>query len=224
MPANLKDSDFEITQISHELKNSVTFISSSLQLISKEHPEALSYHYWPSVLDEVHHLHQLLNDISQFQTGNLLFMETISFQRFAKDLLEILRPTLLEKGQNLYLDLPEKMITISLDKHKIRQVLENLIKNASEASDYKNNIYWKVSLDKDFLINEIIDEGQGLCPEHIPTLFDPFVTTKASGTGLGLPICKKIVENHQGHIYCHPNKQKGSTFGFRIPYSVKTKI
>lgn len=224
MSAQLTDSKVEIAQISHELRNPVAFINSSLQLISKEHPEVQSYHYWKNVVEEVQHLRQLLNDISSLQAGNSIFMETVSFHSFATSLLDSLLPALLEKEQALCLELPQKPISISLDKHKIRQVLENLIKNASEASPAGSTIHWKISITEDYLINEITDPGIGITPGYEHTLFNPFVTTKPTGTGLGLSICKEIVERHGGCIYYHDNKPVGTTFGFRIPYSINTKI
>lgn len=224
MSTQLTGSKFEIAQISHEIRNPIAFIYSSLQLISKEHPEVKSYHYWKNVVDEVQHLRLLLNDISYLQAGSSLLPETIAFHTFATNLLESLSPALLERNQTLHLELPKNPLRLTLDKHKIQQVLENLIKNASDASPAGNTIYWKVSIDNGCLINEITDYGSGIAPDYEHTLFEPFVTTKPTGTGLGLPICKEIVEHHQGCIYYHSNIPSGTTFGFRIPYSINTKI
>lgn len=224
MSTQLTESKFEIAQVSHELRNPVSFIYSSLQLISKEHPEVRNYHYWDNVLDEVQHLRLLLNDISCLQAGSSLLKENISFHSFAMSLLESLSPALLERNQTLHLELPDNPLLLSLDKHKIQQVLENLIKNASDASSAGKPVHWKVFIRNQFLYNEITDYGCGIAPDYESMIFEPFVTTKPTGTGLGLPICKEIIERHQGCIYYHTNIPNGTTFGFRLPYSINTNI
>lgn len=217
MPVSTTNSKLELAQISHELRNPIALISSSLQLLSKEHPEITTCHYWDSITEEISHLGSLLNDICSLQAGSTLFPEITSFHSFATNLLEKLLPGLMEKEQALCLQLPQESISIQIDRHKIRQVIENLIRNASDASPVGSTIYWKIFVKDNCMVNEITDQGSGIPEDASNTLFQPFVTTKPSGTGLGLPICKEIIENHDGCIYFHKNSPSGTTFGFRIP-------
>lgn len=217
MSTQINDSRLQIAQISHELKNPVAFINSSLQLLSGEHPEITKSRYWKNIMEEFKHLHCLLNDLCSLHAGSTLFPETVAYDSFAANLLDTLLPSLLERQQNLCLKLPHENLCLSMDKHKIRQVLENLIQNASDASPAGSTIYWKISTKNGYLINEITDRGKGISATYEDSLFQPFFTSKSNGTGLGLPICREIIESHQGALYFYNNTDSGATFGFQLP-------
>lgn len=209
--------NFEIAQISHELANPITLIYSSLQRLEKEHPELITYSHWDGVMDEIRHMQQLLQDLRLMQTCSIPNKTSFSYNDFAQEIAHSFYPYLQEKNQTLLLQCPSELPFLNADRLKLRQVVENLIKNASEASPSDAIIAWRIHRDTDTLVNEIIDSGSGITPGYEPLLFEPFITTKPTGTGLGLTICKQIIESHTGTLSYEKNPSGGTTFSFCLP-------
>ncbi|MCD6525397.1 MAG: PAS domain S-box protein, partial [Desulfuromonas sp.] len=106
---------------------------------------------------------------------------------------------------------------IPLDEDLIRQVLWNMFKNAAESMPEGGTIVNHVSLDDEELVITIKDNGVGIDEETIEKLFTPFFTTKLYGTGLGLPICQRIIEAHNGTIKINSAVGKGTVISLRFP-------
>jgi signal transduction histidine kinase len=106
---------------------------------------------------------------------------------------------------------------VSIDGLRIKQVLINLLINAVEASSEGDVVKVCGYEEKGNFLIEIIDCGCGIPTDKREEIFSPFFTTKQGGTGLGLPIAKKIVEAHQGYLEVQNNSEKGVTFKVNIP-------
>ena len=107
-------------------------------------------------------------------------------------------------------------IVIDIDKHKIYQVLLNLLKNALEATDEGKNVM--VSLEKidGEAVIKIKDEGKGIPSEVLPKIFRAYFSTKDSGSGIGLTLSKKIIEKHNGELTLISNSQDGCEFQINL--------
>ncbi|QXE90886.1 sensor histidine kinase [Geomonas subterranea] len=105
------------------------------------------------------------------------------------------------------------------DPEKLRQAFLNLMLNAIQASAEGGSVQVATSFDREAGLVEIriSDQGAGIAPDAIAQIFEPFFTTKGSGTGLGLPITKKIIEGHGGSVEVTSEPGKGATFKVRIP-------
>jgi C4-dicarboxylate-specific signal transduction histidine kinase len=121
----------------------------------------------------------------------------------------------------LKLDLHPNVPMIAGDKVQLQQVLINLVINGIEAMAETSG--WQVSLAictqrhrDDGVIVSVIDTGTGIDPKHIDTLFNPFFTTKPNGMGMGLSICRSIIEAHGGEIWASNNGRLGATFNFSL--------
>ena len=107
--------------------------------------------------------------------------------------------------------------TIKVDSAKIERVVINLIKNAIEAMPNGGTLEIVSIQSTDYLALAFSDTGIGMPQEVIAKLFTPLFTTKAGGMGLGLPICKRIVEAHSGKISVQSIPNKGTTFTLELP-------
>ena len=199
-------------RIAHEIKNPLTPIQLSAERIKRKfHRE----------VDEADKLDQM-TDVIIRQTGDLRRIVD-EFSKFARmpepvlknsDLTELVRDavTLQEAGQpgvRIVSDLPNGPVMAELDDTMVGQALTNLIKNAGEAIETLKEkggvvtvipeIRVSLSISDDTAILRIEDNGIGL-PEDRARLFEPYVTTRDKGTGLGLPIVKKIIEEHGGTL------------------------
>jgi signal transduction histidine kinase len=115
------------------------------------------------------------------------------------------------------IDLPP----IAGNREQLQQVLLNLIANAMEAMDgvmtRPRMLHVSAAREGDEVLIELRDTGTGIDPAHTSRIFDPFVTTKVRGSGLGLPICRSIVEAHAGRLRASPAVPHGSVFAFTLP-------
>lgn len=120
----------------------------------------------------------------------------------------------------VHLDLEPDLPPVLADRVQIQQTLINLIRNAVDAmrASTRRELHVQTSLDGEGTIRvDVGDSGPGLPPDVMARLFQPFVTTKASGMGIGLSICQSIVQAHDGRIWATPNENGGVTFSFTLP-------
>jgi two-component system sensor kinase FixL len=123
-------------------------------------------------------------------------------------------------GVRVAFDLDQKVDAVLVDKVQIQQVLLNLIRNAVEAmadSTRRELTVTSGAATGQMVQINIVDTGPGLAPEVAERLFQPFVTTKAQGMGVGLSICRTIVEAHGGQIWAEPNPSGGTVFHLTLP-------
>ena len=103
------------------------------------------------------------------------------------------------------------------DSDQIHQVLLNLLLNAVQAIDTSGSVRVEIcTLEEDAAIS-VTDTGRGIAPEHLPNIFRPFYTTKGNGTGLGLSLARRIVEEHHGRIEVTSEVGKGTKFVLILP-------
>jgi signal transduction histidine kinase len=105
----------------------------------------------------------------------------------------------------------------SCDPEKIKQVLINLVKNAAEAMPEGGSVRLVTRSEPGWACLDVIDTGKGIPPEHLEAMFTPFFTTKKGGSGLGLSVCFKLIQDHGGRIEVKSELHKGSTFSVLLP-------
>jgi signal transduction histidine kinase len=103
------------------------------------------------------------------------------------------------------------------DERLLRQVLENLTRNAAEAIEKQGVVRIETDVIDRFLVIRVKDTGRGIPAEVQSKLFEPFFTTKAQGTGLGLATSQQIIFEHNGHLLVESQPGKGSTFTTLLP-------
>ncbi len=125
-------------------------------------------------------------------------------------------------GTQIIVDLPENLPKIVVDRIMIEQVLLNLFKNGIEAmsdmpAERRRLTLQAEQVDERMLEITVADQGHGLAEEDSEKIFAPFYTTKAEGMGIGLAICRSIIEFHQGRLWVEPRREGGSVFHFTVP-------
>jgi two-component system sensor kinase FixL len=126
-----------------------------------------------------------------------------------------------ERGVHVRVERDRAIERVLVDKVQVQQVILNLIRNALEAMEAsaRRELLVKVSADRDDMVRiTVADSGPGISPEIADRLFQPFVTTKGGqGMGVGLSICRSIIEGHGGRIWTEPNPGGGTIFQFTVP-------
>lgn len=201
-------------RIAHEIKNPLTPIQLSAERIKRKFGRQMSP-------EDAETLDQLTGVIVR-QTGDLRRIVD-EFSRFARmpepdrrehDIVRLVRDAVLLQdgalhGARLSSDLPEGALVMEFDATMISQAITNLVKNAGEAIEglqekgapdgWDPEVRVSLAIEEEAVTIRIADNGIGL-PEDRSRLFEPYVTTRAKGTGLGLPIVKKIIEEHGGTL------------------------
>ena len=185
------------------------------------------------VISEGERLTHLINDVldlAKIEAGKMEWSsENVSMAEVAERAISATASLFDQKKLILEKEIEKNLPVISGDKDKLIQVIINLISNAVKFTD-SGCITCRVHQKKNELIVDISDTGIGIAPEDHAAVFEQFkqvggdtLTDKPKGTGLGLPICKEIVEHHKGRIWLESKPGKGSTFSFALPLSKTEK-
>lgn len=213
----LDSHQYTLSKISHEIRNPLTLIYSTLQLIESQHPETKTFQYWEEMHNDIEFMISLLEDLSSFNNGERIKKTSFSSHEFLSCICLSFAAALSEDSIEFTSSIPDDLPVISGDKLKLNEVLMNLLKNARESITHNGTISLRAYEKDHLLCIEITDTGCGICPEYLDTLFDTFVTHKTEGTGLGLAIAKRIIEAHGGAIHVTSNVGSGSTFTVFLP-------
>ena len=205
-----------LSTISHEIRNPVTLINSYLQLISAAHPEVGKFEYWDTVGEEMQHLKVLLTELSDFNNSMRIHPISLDMNTWLPAYTLHARAflhTLFHTGDAsvpFYVTLAPDLPVIPADPDKLQQVLDNLIRNAAEAIAegsitsnaplVSGQITLSAKTDESVLLLSVADNGCGITPEQLPHLFEPFISYKRTGSGLGLSIAERILRAHHGTI------------------------
>lgn len=147
--------------------------------------------------------------------------EAISLPAVIAEIMVLAKPDAHRAGIAVTVDLPDELPEVWGDKVQIEQVLLNLLRNSIDAlaalPDGPREIHLAAGAVNGRVEISVTDNGPGVPPERVPELFDPFFTTKPSGMGLGLPICRSIVESLGGNLWLDSNGPEGARFCFTLP-------
>ncbi|MCB5265142.1 MAG: cyclic nucleotide-binding domain-containing protein [Candidatus Cloacimonetes bacterium] len=209
------------SKIIHDIKTPLTVIVLTAQLI--ENLFQGSEEFTQSIVKQTRLIDQLVREILDFSRGveTTPLIQKVDLTRFFDDFKEINDTAL--KGRNIAFVVDNKVHDfVYFDEAKILRVLMNLIKNSSEAMDSNKEIKLAASMNSGWLQISVIDNGPGIPPQMRDKIFEPFVTNgKTHGTGLGLPICRKLVQEHKGRLEYIPLEPTGCRFDIRIPQTIK---
>jgi signal transduction histidine kinase len=150
-----------------------------------------------------------------------LNMEEFDLVELVKDLLKDLKNQIRDKKMSLFLKSNQESISLVADKLRLSQVFLNIINNAINVAQQGEIIVFLERQDDNTVLVRITDNGPGIPSNLKDKIFNKFVTGSKSGTGLGLYICKNIIEKHGGKIWADNNKNKGANFNFTMPMTRK---
>lgn len=207
-----KDIEFLLSKFSHEIRNPLTTLYSTVQLIEMKNPEVKDIPHWSSLTYDIEYINQLLDELSNFAKSERLNPETIEFRPFLEKLSLSFAASIAQSEVEYISKIDPSITQITGDKTKLQEVFLNLLKNAYEATKPDKTIRFTALLEGDSVVITVQDSGCGISEEQLPTIFQPFVTYKKNGTGLGLAICDHIIKAHGGTISVESTVGVGTTF------------
>ena len=137
------------------------------------------------------------------------------------DALHLVRNDMLHRGVNVQLELAGNLPAIDGDRILLQQVLLNFVMNGCDAMEelplpHLLRVRSCASADGGVCV-EVLDHGHGIAPSILPVMFEPFETTKPGGMGMGLAVCRNIIESHRGHVFARALPEGGASVGFELP-------
>ena len=200
------------SRIAHDLKQPLTVMTTYADMLTPEILSKLDFkdrEKWLRLQNSILDMNRIIEDV-------LDFARTTEIKKKKSSLLRILKLSLnpVKSTYGIVINLPENDVTLSCDPRKIEGVISNLLSNAVQALDGQGEIDIIMSADSGFVTIQVRDSGPGISEEHLERIFEPMFTTKKTGTGLGLVICKSIIEQHGGNISV---SNKPTTFTIKLP-------
>jgi signal transduction histidine kinase len=208
-----------LSTISHEIRNPLTLISSSMQVMEVQHPEVKEFAHWTQTTQDVEFVCQLLNELSTFNNSSTLHYSVFSMERLMKNIAISFAISLDNTDSEIEFssEIPSDLGEFKGDRIKMEEVLLNLLKNAKESIQGDGEIQLRAHRDDHTLTIQCQDTGCGIADDIKGSIFEPFKTYKRGGTGLGLSLSKRIVNAHGGSISVRSKVNEGSTFIVQLP-------
>ena len=173
-----------------------------------------------TVLQESERIKKIVQDLLDFSKPKEADFGIADINKLVRDALKLVQNMLDVSGIVSKLDLQDGLPPVFIDEHKIQEVVVNLLTNAVHAMPSGGTVSIRTNLgeDRDYVVIEVEDTGEGIPPEFLCNIFDPFFSTKGTqGTGLGLSISYGIISKHNGKIDVKSKVGSGTTFVIQLP-------
>lgn len=200
------------SRMAHDLRNPLTVIKLFFEMLQKD----LAKHMDDNMKSRANVLQSGITEMNRIIGDVLDFVRTSELHITSNSVSEILRNTILHMviPDTVDVILPDNDVVISCDSRKLEAVFSNLIVNAIQSMNNFGEIRITLTTSTKNISIMFTDSGPGIQKDVLPLIFDPLFTTKSKGTGLGLVICKSIVEQHRGTISVRNNP---TTFTIELP-------
>lgn len=207
-----------VSAAAHDMRSPLTAIGGFVDLVLRGLPEKdPARDKLEIVIQETRRLEALTDNMLDFTRPLELVKESTDFNRLVEESLNLIRTGLADSDVRLESRLSSRLPEILVDRGRMVQVLINLTRNAIEASPAGSVVSVRTTQNGSDLLLEVVDMGEGIPSERRQEIFRPFFTTKNKGTGLGLPIARKIVEAHGGRLEMFDNPIQGMTTRIVLP-------
>jgi signal transduction histidine kinase len=207
----------------HEFKNHLSTLGLNLQLLAEDFGEPETPRE-RRALDRVRRLQgecdrlvEVSNDFLRFARLRDLDLRPTCLRSVIEEMIDFFGPTARQANVELTTYLPADLPAVPLDGELFKQALLNLLLNAEQAMPQGGELILQACAEDGGVRLDLIDTGAGMTAEQRDKVFQPFYTTKAGGSGLGLPTTKRIVEAHGGSIEVQSEPGRGTKFTIRLP-------
>jgi two-component system sensor histidine kinase HydH len=207
-----------VAAVSHEIKNPLGIIQSTSELLggtpgANDAQKRLS----KVILEESVRLNRIVTEFLDFSRPQALNLRECQLEEIIRKNLSFMRPELDKKGITVKDNLNGRSLRLMADQELLYLAILNILLNAMQSMEDGGAVDVRVDEERGHYRIEIEDKGSGISEENVKRIFDPFFTTKEKGSGLGLPIVKKIIEGHRGTITIRSREGEGTKVELRLP-------
>jgi len=206
--------------IAHEVRNPLTAIKGFLQLLAQRfHKTDQVQQYINIMLDEIRRINCIISEFLLLARPAVPIKKVTGIHGILDEIVLLTEGELYIKNIQLIREYDNSCPAVTVDVEQIKQVFLNLVTNATAAMPDKGRLTVKTAYDRfeNAVRIYFTDTGIGIDPSHLGSIFDPFFTTKEEGTGLGLTVSYRIIENHGGKIEVNSRTGEGTSFIVTIP-------
>ncbi len=207
-----------VARVAHEMRNPLFGITAAAQILSMEirltppQKELMN-----SLFHEAKRMNKLVEDLLDCSKEVKLNIKQVDLVKLINESIGFNEVFLLEKRLTVERSLPNHEVLYDADPERLKQVVLNLFKNSIDASHVGGKINVSLDLTDSIISIAVRDSGDGVSTEIMDKIFDVFFTTKKNGTGLGLYICRKVIDAHGGILSMSNNNDCGVTFTVTLP-------
>ena len=174
------------------------------------------------VAEQAERAGHVLHRIKNFMRKGELLYEKTDINRIIQNAIKLINYEIAQPGVKINLNLEEGLPLLAIDTIQLEQVILNLLRNSVEAMNETKIVKPTITLQSSryltsFVAIRISDNGPGFHVDNPENLFEPYFTTKPQGMGMGLAICRTLIEAHGGHLYAEHNQPEGACFYFTLP-------
>ena len=212
--------------VAHEIRNPLNFINLSIDHVrSKYAPEGERDHerfdkLLGSIKEEIARLNRLVNDVLNFGRPANLNNRAFDLRATVDPVLALVRAQADQQGVEIETQLPEKPVMVAADAEKLKSCFSNIVINAIQAMPDGGLLSIDMREDAERVVVRFVDTGPGIPEDALDRVFEPYYSTKDTGTGLGLAVTRKIVDEHGGQIRVESAPGDGTTFEVELPRQV----
>ncbi|MBU2499200.1 MAG: GAF domain-containing protein [Proteobacteria bacterium] len=204
--------------IAHEIRNPIMTIGGFAQRIKRELSENPKFEkYADIVIEEANRLEHMVREVREFGDAQSATLSLESAEKVFVETLETFSPLAKKQGVKLLTDIDHDLPLLEMDLPQLVLALNNILENALESMAKGGTLTLRVKRQKRHLLIAVEDTGCGIPQEQLDAVYDPFVTSKTRGAGLGLTLVHQIIMNHHGDIRITSDVGKGTTVTIRLP-------
>ena len=214
----IKNHHTDVSMIAHEIRNPLTLVSSSLQVIEAQHPEVKEFYNWKQTMEDIQFMCSLLNELTTFNNSSTLHYSVFPIGGLLKNIAISFAISLDSEDSEIRFSsrISPELGEFTGDKVKLEVVL-NLLRNAKDAVKDDGVITLSADKENSQIVIRCTDNGCGIPDDETDRIFDPFFSHKEGGTGLGLSLSRRIVEAHRGAISVSSSHESGTVFTVTLP-------
>jgi signal transduction histidine kinase len=204
--------------LAHEIRNPLAGIAGVIDIIGRDLPESSpGRQVLQEVQQEILHIKNILSDLLDYARPRQPEFHLADLSATAERAVSLARQQVLSRPIQIKVVRNDDLTPVEHDPAQIQQVLLNLLLNGIQALDGKGQVCVDLATEPGFAVVRVRDTGKGIAPERLTNIFRPFYTTKGGGTGLGLSLSRRIVEDHGGTIDVASTPGHGTEFTVRLP-------
>jgi signal transduction histidine kinase len=215
-------------QVAHEVRNPLGSITLNLDLLAREigtlwvasdrkAQEGEAQALVQDIREEVRRIRRVIDDYLKFARLPKLQSQRLKLNAFLEQKLAFMAPTFHKAGVRLRMEWDPRVNTITADSEQIWQAILNMVQNSLEAMPDGGTLSVATKREQGQALVTVTDSGNGMSPEQMRQVFVPFFTTKPRGTGLGLPLAQRILNEHGAQLECASTIGQGTSFTIRLP-------
>ncbi|MRS11618.1 MAG: PAS domain-containing protein [Actinobacteria bacterium] len=212
--------------VAHEVRNPLGIIRASVQLVEDSHGDAARVQDAARIIkQEIDRLDRVIKTLLDFGRPSAPTLRPIDIGQVIDDIVLFTRQFAGQARVGIEVSTTAENLTVLADADQLKQVLVNLVSNAVQAmEDTGGTITVRVWDDDSFVYISVIDTGPGIQPEMLEKVFDPFFSTRDGGTGLGLTIVHRIIDQHGGRVEVESAPGRGATFTVALPVTSQKEV